>query len=244
MTTWFKEFECDWISEYYEFKYDFEDRIGRALDNSDIERIIRNDYVKYSDKLNNDSSTKDYFSNNTREGDMYDCIKSFNNNEEVIEYITKKRPFLSTMFPFETCEQIKIWVEILNFLKEEMIKITDSKEEKVFKRNSTTSLPFNDDVFRTIEAKNWFNDTLNRMGALEDDSIPKKRKFQPICSAIYYSDDCKKYILKYNLELQDYIAFLNKKYNTTIKSKLSSGTNHELEVENQFDKYGRITLAY
>ena len=237
MTTWFKEFECDWISEFHEYKYDFEDRIERALDNSDKERIIRQDYVKHSEKLNSDLSTKDYFSNNTREGDIYDCINSFNNDEEVIEYITKERPLLGAMFSFESCEQIKTWVEILKFLKKEMNKITDSKEEKFYKPKSTTSLPFNDKIFRTIKAQNWFNETLKNMGALEEYSKPKRRKFQPICSAIFYSNKCKEVILKYNLELKDYIAFLNKEYKTSIKSKLSSGANHELEVENQFDNY-------
>lgn len=231
MTTWFKEFECDWISEFYEYEHDFKHRIERALDNSDKERIIRNDYEKYSDLLNNDITTENYFSNNAREGDIYDCISAFRNEQEVIEYITKKNPSLSVMLPFESCEQIKIWVEILKFLKEEMNKITDSKEEKVYKPKSTTPLAFNDEIFRTIEAQNWFYDTLKKMGAIEIGNTPKNRKFQPVCHAIFYSHNCKKKIFRYSLELKEFISFLNKEFNANIKTKLSNGYLHEAAVE-------------
>ncbi len=237
MITWFKEFDCDWISEFYGYEHDFEHRIERALDNSDKERIIRNDYEEYSDLLNNDRTTKNYFSINAREGDIYDCISAFRNEEEVIEYITKERPFLSVMLPFENCEQIKIWVEILKFLKKEMNKITGSIEEKVLKPKSTTPLPFNDKIFRTMEAQNWFHDTLNKMGAIEDHNKPKRRKFQPICSAIFYSISCKKHILKYGLKLEDLINFLNKEFKTKIKTKLSVGHLHEDEVSKNIEKF-------
>ncbi len=231
MVTWFKEVQSYWVEDYYEYKYDFKNRIKRALDNSDKVRIIRRDYEKYSDMLNNDTSTDNYFSNNTSEGDIHDCIKAFNNREEVIEYLTNKTPFLNVMIPFEACEQIKIWVEILKFLKEEMNKTTRSNKEKDIKPKSTTPLHFNDNIFRTIEAKNWFYNTLINMGALEEYNTPKKRKFQPICHAIFYSLDCKKKIFRYNLELKDFILFFNKEYKTNITSKLSNGDRHVEEVE-------------
>ena len=237
MTTYFEEIEHVYFTDFIEFKYDFEERMGRALDNSDKERIIRNDHVIYSDKLNKDTSTIDYFSINSKEGNMFDCIHAFRNEEEVIEYITQKDPFLSDLFSFETCGLIREWDKILKFLKGELYKIKGSNEERVCKPKPTTPLPFNDKIFRTMEAQNWFYDTLNKMGAIEDHNKPIRRKFQPICSAIFYSISCKKHILKYGLKLQDLINFLNKEFKTKIKTKLSVGHLHEDEVSKNIEKF-------
>jgi hypothetical protein len=242
MVSWFVEVGSIFTAEFEGYRERFKIRIDRALDNSDKERIIRNEYEKYSDLLNEDYLiVEEYFLNNTKDGDLYDCICSFDIHESlVLEYISDGIPLLDFRDPFKECDKVRYNTEILKFLKKEMNNITISHKEKVYKPKSTTPSPFNDEIFRTIDAQNWFNETLNRMGAIDNYKNPVKRKFQPICSAIFYSNKCRKDILKYNLELQDYIAFLNKKYKTMIKSKLSAGTNHELEVKNQFDRYSRI----
>jgi len=233
MTTWFKEFEYDWISQFYEYENDFEHRIERALDNSDKERIIRNDYVEYSDLLNKDITTENYFSKNAREGDIYDCISAFRNEQEVIEYITKKNPSLSDMSPFEDCEQIKIWVEILKFLKKELNKITGSNKEKVNKPKPTTPLPFNDGIFRTIEAQTWFYETLIEMGAINEKNKAQKGVFQTRCQAIFSISECKNKIFRNRLKLKDYIEYLNTTYSAKItnNSRLSDGYKYKAEVK-------------
>jgi hypothetical protein len=233
MVDWFVEIGSDFKTEFEGYKERIHSNINRALDNSDKERVIRNEHEKHSDFLSeNYYSVEDFYSINTRDGDLYDCIRSYSIFESlVIEYISDGFPFLSTEYPFKDCDEIKYNLEVLKFLKEEMNKITDSKEEKVYKPKPITPLPFNDEIFRTIEAQDWFFNTLNKMGGLEESYTPKKRKFQPICHAIFYSLDCKKKIFRYNLELKDYILFLNSEFDTNINSKLSIGYRHVDEVE-------------
>lgn len=232
MVIWFEEVGSDFKPEFEGYKETFEVIINRALDNSDKERIIRNEYEKISSILHNCLLGDSSFTGNYAEKDMYDCVASWSIDEDVVfEYITEERPFLRSRTPFEECDEVKYNLEILKFLKEEMNNITGSNQEKVYIPRSTTPLPFNDKIFRTIESQQWFHDTLKSMGALEEDNTPKKRKFQPICHAIYYSDDCKKKIFRYNLELKDFILFLNNEFKTNINSKLSTGYRHVGEVE-------------
>lgn len=233
MVDWFVEIGSDFKTEFEDYKERIHSNINRALDNSDKVRVIRNEHEKHSDFLSEKHySVEDFYSINTRDGDLYDCIRSFSIYESlVLEYISDGFPFLSTEYPFKDCDEIKYNLEVLKFLKEEMNKITSSNKEKVYKPEFTTSLPFNDEIFRTIESQNWFYETLKKMGAIETDNTPKKRKFQPICHAIFYSLDCKKKIFRYNLELKDYILFLNSEFDTNINSKLSIGYRHVDEVE-------------
>lgn len=206
--------------------------INMTLDDIDKEKIIREEYDEYLGILDANYLTEEYFDKSLKEHDMFGCVTIHGIDETtVIKFITNKHPYLGDDSPISDCRQIKKCVKILKFLKEEMNKITDSKEEKVYKPKPTTPLPFNDEIFRTIEAQNWFYETLKKMGAIETGNTPKKRKFQPICHAIFYSPDCKKKIFRYSLELKDFILFLNKEFNTNIKTKLSNGYLHEAAVE-------------
>lgn len=223
---------------YSNYKKRIKRIINMTLDNIDKEKVIRQEYSKYLDILNANYMTEEYFEKNIKENDFYSCASNFGIDEmAVYKFITDKHPYLGDEFPFNECNEIKKCIKILKLLKEELSKIKSSNIEKNNRPKSITSLSFNDEIFRTIEAQNWFNETLINMGALGRDSNPIKRRFQPVCSAIFYLEECKTNILKYNLELQYFIAFLNKEYKTTIKSKLSSGINHESEVENHLEKY-------
>jgi len=233
MVDWFVEIGSDFKPEFEGYKERIHSSINRALDNSDKERVIRNEHEKHSDFLSEHHyGVEDYYSINTKDGDLYDCIQSYSIDESlVLEYISDGVPHLSTEYAFKDCDEVKYNLEVLKFLKKELNKITGSIEEKVYKPKPTTPLPFNDEIFRTIEAQDWFFNTLNKMGGLEESYTPKKRKFQPICHAIFYSLDCKKKIFRYNLELKDYILFLNNEFDTNINSKLSIGYRHVDEVE-------------
>jgi len=239
MVDWFVEIGSDFKPEFEGYKERIHSSINRALDNSDKERVIRNEHEKHSDFLSEHHyGVEDYYSINTKDGDLYDCIQSYSIDESlVLEYVIDGFPHLSTEYAFKDCDEVKYNLEVLKFLKKEMNKITGSKEEKVYKPKSTTPLPFNDRIFRTMESQNWFYDTLNKMGAIEDYNKPIRRKFQPICSAIFYSISCKKHILKYGLKLQDLINFLNKEFKTKIKTKLSVGHLHEDEVSKNIEKF-------
>jgi len=233
MVDWFVEIGSDFKPEFEGYKERIHSSINRALDNSDKERVIRNEHEKHSDFLSEHHyGVEDYYSINTKDGDLYDCIQSYSIDESlVLEYVIDGFPHLSTEYAFKDCDEVKYNLEVLKFLKKELNKITGSIEEKVYKPKPTTPLPFNDEIFRTIEAQDWFFNTLNKMGGLEESYTPKKRKFQPICHAIFYSFDCKKKIFRYNLELKDYILFLNNEFDTNINSKLSIGYRHVDEVE-------------
>ena len=210
--------------------------INMTLDDLDKERVIRGEYEKYSRDLNSSHLTDYYFDENIEVDDMFGCITLEGIDETtVFKYITKEYPYLGDDSPISDCIQINKSIKILKFLKKEMAKIKTPYEQNIYKSEFT--IHFNDGIFRTIEAQNWFYETLYKMGAIEDHNKPKRRKFQPICSAIFYSISCKKHILKYGLKLEDLINFLNKEFKTKIKTKLSVGHLHESEVSKNIEKF-------
>ncbi len=223
---------------YNEYEKRIKRIINMTLDNVDKEKIIREEHDIYFNILNDNYLTEEYFDESIKGDDMFGCVTLHGIEEDTVyKFITSKHPYLGGDSPIIDCKKIKKSIKILKFLKEEMAKIKDSKEEKVYKPKPTTPLPFNDKIFRTIEAQDWFFNTLNKMGAIEDHNKPIRRKFQPICSAIFYSISCKKHILKYGLKLQDLINFLNKEFKTKIKTKLSVGHLHEDEVSKNIEKF-------
>ena len=94
---------------------------------------------------------------------------------------------------------------------------------------------FNSEIFKDERAQIIFYETLSQHKAINENNQPIKRRFLPICDAIF----CKQaeffdQIFTYKLKKYDYITFLENNFNTPIKdkSKLSDGSLHERKVKN------------
>lgn len=209
--------------------------------NTKIE-ILKKNHHYYLNEIKNDPLIEWYFFKSNR--DFYESTfieLSLVETEDITFYMDF---VFGEHISFHSNSLFKDWSnlvkndKILKAIKDALIPILKNKNETVKTESEENqyllSTSFNDEVFRTIKAQHWFNETLKNMGALEEDKKPKKRKFQPICHAIFYSPDCKKKIFRYSLELKDFILFLNKEFNANIKTKLSNGYLHEAAVEELF----------
>lgn len=124
-------------------------------------------------------------------------------------------------------------IKLLGYLKELQNTYQNSKNNtiKTEKVKSNT-------IFTSIEAQQWFHNTLEELNAIDEDNIAKKG-FSAKANAIFRNKDCIDTIFKYQVLLKDYIAYLNKTYQAKIKNpdKLSSGINHASKVEELIKLY-------
>lgn len=239
MVDWFENTGSDFNGEFEGITDRIKGILNRALDDDDKKRIIRNEYEKYSNNLNEDPFMVDeYFLKDTQNGSLSDCICSctFEINA-VLDYITEGFPGLRSRTPFMECDHIRFSFEILKFLKKEMNKITGSFVENI--DNSKPIKNFNNQIFRTKEAQQWFHTTLKEMGAINEENRPQRGIFQTRCQAIFSISECKKHIFKYKLLLRNYIKFLNDSYSAKITnySKLSDGYDYKSDVKYYLRNY-------
>lgn len=88
-------------------------------------------------------------------------------------------------------------------------------------------LDFEKDIFRSSKAQCWFYDTLETLGIGSGGY-----RFNTIIGEIFRNQNCKESIFSYNLSQQEYINYLNKKFNKTMNpTGLRKETNHESKVE-------------
>lgn len=88
-------------------------------------------------------------------------------------------------------------------------------------------LDFEKDIFRSLKAQHWFYDTLETLGVGDGGY-----RFNTIIGEIFRNQNCKENIFPYNLSQQEYINYLNKKFNKTMNpTGLRKETNHESTVE-------------
>lgn len=106
-------------------------------------------------------------------------------------------------------------------------KYFEVNNEESIKRNPK----FRDDIFKTIESQNWFNDTLKELSAIDSENKPQNG-FQAICNAIFRDGICKTLIFKNRLMLKKYIQFLKDEYSAIINSEtnLSNPQNYIQDV--------------
>jgi hypothetical protein len=121
--------------------------------------------------------------------------------------------------------------EILNFMNQ----YTKNEEQQSVKPHT---LDYNKNIFQSLEAEDWFNNTLEELGAIDED----KRKgtgLQAKANAIFRNKNCKENIFKYNLYLKTYIEFLNIEYQADIKSdsRLSDGNSYIDKIEGIINSY-------
>lgn len=90
-------------------------------------------------------------------------------------------------------------------------------------------------IFQNAACESFFIDTLEHLNVL-DNNGSIKRGFQAVANAIFKTEEYEKKIFKSKLKLQDYILYLNDRFNAKIKStsKLSYGGNHEKTVKEYF----------
>lgn len=127
-------------------------------------------------------------------------------------------------------------------------KLLDYSKELILVLNKKTSLnnseklnkktiaypPFNSLIFKSIDSQKIFYNTLIEFGAIDENFKFIKRRFQPICDAIFnkhliFFDE----MFKYELSKKDYILFLEAAFEGTIKdkSRLSDGSKHLSKVK-------------
>ncbi len=103
---------------------------------------------------------------------------------------------------------------------------------------SKVKAKFKNDIFKSIDSQNWFNNTLQELAAIDNENKPE-RSFQAICNAVFRDENCKKIIFKNRLPLNKYIQFLNEVYEAQIKSEtnLSNPINYVSDVKKLIDTY-------
>jgi hypothetical protein len=88
-------------------------------------------------------------------------------------------------------------------------------------------LDFEKDIFRSLKAQHWFYETLETLGVANGGY-----RFNTIIGEIFRNQNCKESIFSYNLSQQEYIKYLNKKFNKTMNATgLRKETNHESRVD-------------
>lgn len=136
------------------------------------------------------------------------------------------------------------YVTVLRQWLDRSKKLIDSLKPSISNKEIKIETPkeYNKQIFKTAEAQTWFFNTLNELNAIDDNSTPK-RGFQAKASAIYYSNDCKKEVFKYNLSIKEYVHFLNNEFDNIIKNdtKLSDPSNHENTVKDLFLNFKKIS---
>jgi hypothetical protein len=118
-------------------------------------------------------------------------------------------------------------IKLLDYLRSLQVEYQITKNIEIQK-----PLNFNKTIFKSFEAQEWFENTLDELNAL-DENDKARSGFQAKANAIFSDSTCKKIIFKYGVLLKDFIIFLNKEYKAGIKAKdkLSDGLNHSNLVE-------------
>ncbi|MBT0606833.1 hypothetical protein [Aequorivita echinoideorum] len=138
--------------------------------------------------------------------------------KEKIEFVENE--LLS--FGMNKPKERKMIVDILDYLK----TFTNDEIKAEFSRDS---------IFRNMESELFFIETLKHLNVL-DANGKAKRGFQAACDAIKKSNLYKDNIFCFNFKLQDYIKYLNERFEAGIKSdnRLSDGIKYEEEVDKFF----------
>lgn len=88
-------------------------------------------------------------------------------------------------------------------------------------------LDFERNIFRSLNAQHWFYETLETLGVGNGGY-----RFNTIIAEIFRNQNCKENIFSYNLSQQEYVNYLNQKFNKTMNpTGLRKETNHENKVE-------------
>ena len=124
-------------------------------------------------------------------------------------------------------------IKLLGYLKELQNAYQNSKNNTI-----KTEKVYSNTIFTSIEAQQWFQNTLEELNAVDENNVAKKG-FSAKANAIFRNKDCIDTIFKYQVLLKNYIAYLNKAYQAKIKNpdKLSSGINHASKVEELIKLY-------
>jgi len=166
--------------------------------------------------------------------------------EELFEYLSTGGigPLRNKKDPTKSYGIIANWCEMYSAKK-----LLDYSKELILVLNKKTSLnnleklnkktiaypPFNSLIFKSIDSQKIFYNTLIEFGAIDENFKFIKRRFQPICDAVFnkhliFFDD----IFKYGLSKRKYILFLEDAFEVKLKdkSRLSDGSKHLSKVKN------------
>ncbi|SHI61101.1 hypothetical protein SAMN04488096_10324 [Mesonia phycicola] len=163
--------------------------------------------------------------------------QSINKKIEFLEYKLKEENTVLKNFNSYTVRKkttvVPKYENLPNQHKDDQIK--PDKENTVLKK----SIPkFNEKIFKSLEAENWFLNSLKELSAI-DGNGKSIRGFQAKVSAIFSVQEVKDKIFVYSLTLRDYINYLNQRFDAKIASdkKLSSGMIHESKVDKLIEKF-------
>lgn len=122
------------------------------------------------------------------------------------------------------------------FLDDEHILDLQGRETEI----STSSIQNESSIsiFQSEEAKQWFIETLKDLRVL-DSELNVVRGFQSKASAIFKNPDCKELIFIYDLQLKEFVEYMNTIFNANIKNStnISSGLLHEGKIQEYINSY-------
>lgn len=164
--------------------------------------------------------------------------------EELLRLIDGSNFFLTEFSQNQNCNKIQKYASesFLEFNKF-LTKDLQSKYQNIFPelfekfflshKSKIKSFDFEKNIFKSIDAQNWFFASLEEMIA-----TPSKRGFGAVISALYRNLDCKNNIFVDTITQVDYVKYLNSKYEKTMRTdNLSQHYKYEPKVKILIKEY-------
>lgn len=183
-------------------------------------------------KLNNlPNNRKLYFNKRFYEYNIFliEDLKYKSSHKKKIDFLNEKKK------KFESIEII----EEKNSFKNEIIRDNIIPTKQRDSTQSENTKTYNKKIFKSLEAEQWFKDTLDELNALDSKGKAQKRGFQAKANAIWSNYNVKNNLFKYGLTLKQYIEYLNKYFDAEIKNKdkLSKPDNHTNRVSELYKAF-------
>lgn len=214
----YSEFETDF--SFNDWSYDFQTTV--------IEQILNDLLSSIKTEILNkktDTQTKLFF-------------------EDLLRLIDGSNFFLTEFSQNQNCNKIQKYASesFLEFNKF-LTKDLQSKYQNIFPelfekfflshKLKIKSFDFEKNIFKSIDAQNWFFASLEEMIA-----TPSKRGFGAVISALYRNLDCKNNIFVDTITQVDYVKYLNSKYEKTMRTdNLSQHYKYEPKVKILIKEY-------
>ena len=164
--------------------------------------------------------------------------------EDLLTLIDGSNFFLTEFSQNQNCNKIQKYasesfLEFNKFLTKELQTEYQNIFPELLVRTSllgtskVKSSNFEKNVFKSIDAQNWFFESLEEMIA-----NPSKRGFGAVISALYRNLDCKDFIFVDTISQVDYIEYLNSKFKKTMRTdNLSKPDRYEAKVKKLIKEY-------
>lgn len=227
-----KGFSSKKIERWLEyFKVELDDILAFNVDSDSFQDLVGGYYLNHNIESVDDDKIEDYKIAKESQVDFLYYFLNYYANQLVTFLESKKVNELNINRDFISKD----------FNEDQLLFNNDQsgkKNEKIKKNNNSNLKTYNRYIFKSKEAETWFNNTLEELGAI-DENKKKAKGLQAKADALFKNLKCKDNIFKYNLLLKTYISFLNKEYRAKIKSdsRLSDGGYHQDKIQELISSY-------